>query len=272
MTFQVAADAVRPFHGPVLRAARARARRFRGDRGRRPCARRRLRAGCADRRARRAARCGGGVGGRSVGALRRSSPRAAARCRRTARGGRGAAVRGRFFDAALAQLVVHFMADPVAGLREMARVTRGGGVVAACVWDHGGGRGPLSPFWEAAHELDPDVGDESKLAGAREGHLLELFAVRRARRGRGRPALGRRRASDLRGLVGAVHARRRPGRRICDRARRRPANALRELCRERLPAAPFVVSAGAWVAGAASSRLRLRSWHGDRAAPAVADR
>src|SRR6476620_7978922 len=28
------------------------------------------------------------------------------------------------FDAALAQLVVHFMRDPVAGLREMARVTR----------------------------------------------------------------------------------------------------------------------------------------------------
>src|SRR6266545_5759294 len=40
------------------------------------------------------------------------------------------------FDAALAQLVVHFMADPLAGLAEMARVTREGGVVAACVWDH----------------------------------------------------------------------------------------------------------------------------------------
>jgi ubiquinone/menaquinone biosynthesis C-methylase UbiE len=47
------------------------------------------------------------------------------------------------FDAALAQLVVHFMADPVAGLREMARVTRTHGVVAACVWDHAGGKGPL---------------------------------------------------------------------------------------------------------------------------------
>ena len=80
------------------------------------------------------------------------------------------------FDAALAQLVVHFMADPVAGLREMARVTRPGGVVAVCVWDHAGDRTPLAAFWLAAHELDPAVQDESALAGAREGHLGELLA------------------------------------------------------------------------------------------------
>jgi SAM-dependent methyltransferase len=79
------------------------------------------------------------------------------------------------FDAAVAQLVVHFMADPVAGLREMGRVTREGGLAAACVWDHAGGHGPLSVFWEAAHALGDDVLDESGLAGARAGHLTELF-------------------------------------------------------------------------------------------------
>jgi ubiquinone/menaquinone biosynthesis C-methylase UbiE len=79
------------------------------------------------------------------------------------------------FDAALAQLVVHFMSDPVAGLAEMARVTLRDGVIAACVWDHSGGQGPLSLFWQAARELDPEVDDESQLAGAREGHLAELF-------------------------------------------------------------------------------------------------
>ncbi len=78
------------------------------------------------------------------------------------------------FDVALAQLVVHFMADPVAGLRQMARVTRAGGMVAACVWDNAGGRGPLSPLWRAAQDLDPSVRDESGGAGAREGHLAEL--------------------------------------------------------------------------------------------------
>ena len=80
------------------------------------------------------------------------------------------------FDAALAQLVVHFMTDPVAGLREMARVTRPGGVVAACVWDHAGDRTPLAVFWRAARELDPGTEDESELAGAREGHLGKLLA------------------------------------------------------------------------------------------------
>jgi SAM-dependent methyltransferase len=79
------------------------------------------------------------------------------------------------FDAAIAQLVVHFMKDPVAGLGEMKRVTVPGGVVAACVWDHAGERTPLTPFWQAALELDPGAHDESDLAGAREGHLGELF-------------------------------------------------------------------------------------------------
>jgi SAM-dependent methyltransferase len=80
------------------------------------------------------------------------------------------------FDVAIAQLVVHFMSDPVAGLVEMRRVTRPDGVVAACVWDHsGGGLGPLSLFWQAARELHPGVEDESALAGAREGQLAALF-------------------------------------------------------------------------------------------------
>jgi SAM-dependent methyltransferase len=83
--------------------------------------------------------------------------------------------RDREFDAAIAQLVVHFMTDAVAGLREMARVTRREGAVAACVWDHAGERTPVSTFFRAARDLGLSVQDESALAGAREGHLVELF-------------------------------------------------------------------------------------------------
>ncbi|MFT3872500.1 MAG: methyltransferase domain-containing protein [Nocardioides sp.] len=78
------------------------------------------------------------------------------------------------FDLVLAQLVVHFMADPAGGLREMGRVLRPGGTVAASVWDHGGGEGPLVGFWRAVLDLDPTAEDEGALAGARPGQLAEL--------------------------------------------------------------------------------------------------
>jgi SAM-dependent methyltransferase len=79
------------------------------------------------------------------------------------------------FDATLAQLVVHFMEDAVMGLREMARVTRPGGVVAASAWDQGGGRAPFSPYWRAVRELDPGARDESARVGIHEGELAELL-------------------------------------------------------------------------------------------------
>lgn len=79
------------------------------------------------------------------------------------------------FDLALAQLVIHFMADPVAGLSEMRRVTRPGGQVAASVWDCGGSTGPLEPFWNCARHVCGDVDDESNLAGVAEGALEILF-------------------------------------------------------------------------------------------------
>ncbi len=81
----------------------------------------------------------------------------------------------RAFDATLAQLVVHFMRDPVAGVREMVRVTAPGGVVAACVWDHDGARSPLSTCWSAVSALDPGAVDEAGLPGARAGDLARIF-------------------------------------------------------------------------------------------------
>lgn len=65
------------------------------------------------------------------------------------------------FDAALAQLVVNFLPDPVAGVAEMRRVVRPGGVVAACTWDYGAGMRMLRQFWDAAVALDPAAPDEA---------------------------------------------------------------------------------------------------------------
>ncbi len=82
------------------------------------------------------------------------------------------------YAASYAQLVVHFMKDPVRGLTEMARVTRPGGTVAACVWDHGGERGPLSLFWHAAKELDPSARrDADASPGSTAGDLERLMGA-----------------------------------------------------------------------------------------------
>lgn len=60
------------------------------------------------------------------------------------------------FDAVLSQLVVNFMSDPEAGVREMARVSRSGGVVASCVWDYAGEMTLLRAFWDAARKVAPE--------------------------------------------------------------------------------------------------------------------
>ena len=152
------------------------------------------------------------------------------------------------FDAALAQLVVHFMTDPVLGLREMGRVVRHEGVVAACVWDHGCGEGPLSLFWAAARIIDPAIEDESQLAGSREGHLGELFkeaGLRDVEEGV-LPVLVEHPSFDewwepftfgvgpAGGLVASLDPE--------GRAK------LREQCRKMLPAPPFALEAQAWAA------------------------
>jgi hypothetical protein len=148
------------------------------------------------------------------------------------------------------------MSEPLVGLREMARVTREGGVVAACVWDHDGGEGPLSVFWNAARELDREVEDESRLAGARRGHLAQLFGEA------GLEAIEETALSItvehptfedwwepftlgvgpagayVAGLDGTRHG------------------ELRERCRAMLPAAPFAVTARAWAARGRNGRRR----------------
>jgi SAM-dependent methyltransferase len=59
------------------------------------------------------------------------------------------------FDVVLSGLVLNFVPDRVAGLREMRRVARPGGIVAAYVWDYPGEMQLLGSFWDAAVALDP---------------------------------------------------------------------------------------------------------------------
>jgi ubiquinone/menaquinone biosynthesis C-methylase UbiE len=80
------------------------------------------------------------------------------------------------FDATLSSLVIGFMQDADQGVREMARVTRSGGTVAACMWDiAGGGMTMLTTFWRAARDLDPNVTGERTRPGVSEGDIAERF-------------------------------------------------------------------------------------------------
>ena len=152
------------------------------------------------------------------------------------------------FDVSLAQLVVHVMLDPAAGVVEMLRVTRQDGVVAACVWDHAGGQGPFSALWGAARELDPEVDDESRLMGTCEGDLARLFE-----------SAGLREVEETALFVSVEHPSFEewwerftlgvgiPGAYVAGLEPERRAQ-LREQCRERLPDAPFLLTARAWAA------------------------
>jgi SAM-dependent methyltransferase len=152
------------------------------------------------------------------------------------------------FDATLAQLVVHFMTHPVNGLAEMARVTRTDGIVAACVWDHAGSRGPLSLFWTAARELDAAALDESNLPGVRDGHLRELFEA---------AGVHRVAASTL--TVSLEHPSFEawwepftlgvgPAGSYVAALTEEHRAALRDRCRSLLPTGPFEITAQAWAA------------------------
>ena len=65
-------------------------------------------------------------------------------------------------DVVVSGLVLNFVPDPLAGLAEMARVTRSGGTIAAYVWDYAGRMELVRYFWDAAVELDPGAASMSE--------------------------------------------------------------------------------------------------------------
>ena len=81
------------------------------------------------------------------------------------------------FDVAVAQLVVNLLEDPEAGVREMRRVTRSGGAVAAAVWAPDG-MPLLRSFWDSALAVAPGavaaVGEDGRVGFGKE-RLGELW-------------------------------------------------------------------------------------------------
>ena len=59
------------------------------------------------------------------------------------------------YDVTVSGLVLNFVTDPAAMVREMIRVTKPGGKVAAYVWDYAGGMAMMRHFWDAAIAISP---------------------------------------------------------------------------------------------------------------------
>jgi hypothetical protein len=68
------------------------------------------------------------------------------------------------------------MSDADRGVGEMVRVTRPGGIVAACMWDTAsGGMTMLRLFWDAVRRLEPGAAGERGLAGTVDGDIAARF-------------------------------------------------------------------------------------------------
>lgn len=81
------------------------------------------------------------------------------------------------FDRTVSLLVVNFIPDARAAVKEMVRVTKPGGTVAAAVWDYGEGMEMLRAFWDEAVALRPGDGakDERHMPFCRSGELSALW-------------------------------------------------------------------------------------------------
>ena len=83
------------------------------------------------------------------------------------------------FDAAISGLAINFVPEPVRAVREMTRVVRTGGTVAAYVWDYAGKMDLMRYFWDAAVALDPkalDLDEGRRFPLCQPAPLSDLFA------------------------------------------------------------------------------------------------
>jgi hypothetical protein len=100
----------------------------------------------------------------------------------------------------------------------------------------------------AARELDPEVRDESRLAGTRAGHLVELFETAGLLDVESSELLVRRdHASFDEWWAPFMHGVG-PAGTYVSHLPPRSQDDLRERCREMLPAGPFTIEACAWAA------------------------
>lgn len=153
------------------------------------------------------------------------------------------------FDATLSSLVIGFMRDADRGVREMARVTRPGGTVAACMWDTtAGGMTMLRVFWNAVRDLEPSVEGERRLAGTVEGDIVARFQRAGLVDVVGSALIARADYADFDDLWEPFTFGVGPAGHYLASLSAAQRMRVREACRAELPHGPFSLDARAWCA------------------------
>jgi SAM-dependent methyltransferase len=156
------------------------------------------------------------------------------------------------FDATLSQLVVNFLDDAARGVREMVRVTRPSGTVAACVWDYAAGMTLLRAFWDAAREIAPEraaAADEAvTMRWCGDGELADLWREAGLRDVRFAPLVVRAAYADFEDLWSPLPSGVAPSGAFCASLDAAGRDALRDAYRRRLGVGdgPFELTARAW--------------------------
>src|SRR5690606_11998074 len=141
------------------------------------------------------------------------------------------------------------MNDPELGVREMVRVTRPGGTVAACMWDTtAGGMTMLRVFWTAVGTVEPGTPGERTLPGTSEGDIADRFRRAGLHEVVGGALSARADYADFSDFwepftfgVGPA------GRHLVSMSERHRV-AVHDACRAALPSGPFSLDARAWYA------------------------
>jgi ubiquinone/menaquinone biosynthesis C-methylase UbiE len=151
------------------------------------------------------------------------------------------------FDAALAQLVLAFMRDADAGIREMARVTRDGGTVALCMWDlTDGGMTMLATFWAAVREVQPGASGEARRPGTFAGDIVERLERAGLEDVSGSTLTARADYSGFEDYWEPFTLAVGPAGEFLRSLDPEQVEAVREACRKRLPDGPYTLEPRAW--------------------------
>jgi ubiquinone/menaquinone biosynthesis C-methylase UbiE len=153
------------------------------------------------------------------------------------------------FDAALSCLVFGFLRDPDRAAQEMARVTRPGGTIAACMWDMAtGGMTMLEIFWTAARQVQPAAPGEAAMAGTADGDIARCLRLAGLQQVSSGTLISHASYTGFDDFWQPFTLAVGPAGHYLHTLPAEQQSAVRDACRPHIPDSPFTLTARAWYA------------------------